>query len=243
MKDRFNKGDIVYWCSREGHKFSVKWGMVDEQFDRSVVYVDYLSPKETRLVNGIPMNEFKNEDKFNKLPKGWSYDTRLYEITNTDELKGVPFDITSPECIKNLYNEGLLVKDPTLFHGIIDVEINNQGYRLRKTYPMYHSHISSISIYPDKLHDNYADAKKEVDDNIAELHRQADLSDYDWSVEQIDMTLNRWQGLYDVSDLNKTEYRDWLLSMDNIEELEIRLYEGDIQWKYDRLKRWSNIEL
>lgn len=22
----FNKGDIVYWCNRIGHKFSVHWG-------------------------------------------------------------------------------------------------------------------------------------------------------------------------------------------------------------------------
>ena len=243
MKDKFNIGDIVYWCSREGYKFSVKWGMIVDQVRRSLTYIDYLSPKETRLVNGVPIDEFKSEDKFRKLPKGWSYNTRLYEITHTDELKGIPFDVKNPECIKDLYDKGLLVKDSTLFHGVIEEEINNQGYRIRKTYPMYHNHISNISIYPDKLHDNYADAKKEVDENIAELHRQANLSDYDWSVEQLDNTLNRWQGLYDISDLHKADYRNWLLSMDNIEELEVRLVGGDIQWKYDRLKRWNNIEL
>lgn len=243
MVKRFNKGDIVYWCGREGHHFSVKWCMVDEQFDRSIVYVDYLSPKETRLVNGIPIDEFESEEKFKKLPKSWSYDTRLYEITNTDELKDIPFDITNPELIKDLYEKGLLVKDSKLFHGVIEEEITNQGYRLRKTYPMWHRHISYTSIYPDKLYDNYSDAKKEVDENIAELHRQANLTDYEWSVEQIDNILNRWQGLYDISDLDKAEYRDWLLKLDDIEDIEVRLYDGDIQWKYWKNKRWSNIEL
>lgn len=243
MEKRFNKGDIVYWCSRTGHDFSVKWGIVDEQFNRSLVYIDYLSPKETRLVNGIPMDEFKSEEKFKKLPKGWSYDTRLFEVTHTDELKGIPFDIKDPGLIKDLYDKGFLVKDSTLFHGVIETEITNNGYRLRKTYPMYHNHISIISIYPHKLYDNYADAKKEVDENIAELHRQANLSDYDWSVEQIDNTLNRWQGLYDISDIEKQQYRDWLLKLDDVVDIEVRLWEGSIQWKYWKHKRWSSIEL
>ena len=130
MVKRFNKGDIVYWCNRKGHEFSVKWGMVDEQFDRSVVYVDYLSPKEIRLVNGVPIDEFKSEEKFRKLPKGWSYDTRLYEITCTDELKGIPFDIKDPKSIKELYDKELLVKDSTLFHGVIEAEITNKGLTL-----------------------------------------------------------------------------------------------------------------
>ncbi len=243
MVKRFNKGDIVYWCSREGHEFSVKWGMVDEQFDRSIVYVDYLSPKETRLVNGIPIDEFKSEEKFKKLPKGWSYDTRLYEITNTDELKDIPFDVKDPKSIKELYDKGFIVKDSTIFHGAIEEEITNQGYRLRKTYPMWRRHISSVSIQTHKLYDNYAEAKKEVDENIAELHRQANLSEYDWSVEQIDNTLNRWQALYDISNEQKQEYRDWLLELDKIEDIEVRIYEGEIQWKYWKNKRWSNIGL
>lgn len=243
MSKRYNKGDIVYWCSREGHKFSVKWGMVDEQFSRDLVYVDYLSPKETRLVNGIPIDEFKSEDKFKKLPKGWSYDTRLFKITSTGELQGIKIDTKDPKCIKDLYDKGYLVEDSKLFHGNIEAEITNQGYRIRKTYPMWCRHISSVSIQPHKLYDNYADAKKEVDENIAELHRQANLSEYDWSVEQIDNTLNRWQSLYDISDLDKAEHRDWLLKLDNIEDVEVRIYDGNIQWKYWKNKRWANIEL
>lgn len=49
----FNKGDIVYWCKQDGCRYGVEWGIVDEQF-YDVVCIDYLRPKECKLVNGIP---------------------------------------------------------------------------------------------------------------------------------------------------------------------------------------------
>ena len=36
FEKRFNMGDIVYWCHREGHEYSVHYGMVDEQFSDAV---------------------------------------------------------------------------------------------------------------------------------------------------------------------------------------------------------------
>ena len=63
---RFKTGDIVYWCHQCGHEYSVHWGMVDEQFSDAVC-VDYISVKERRRINGIPIDEFK-DDKYKKLP-------------------------------------------------------------------------------------------------------------------------------------------------------------------------------
>lgn len=31
--------------------------------------------------------------------------------------------------------------------------------------------------------------------------------------------------------------------MDNVENIEIRVYQGQIQWKYEDKKRWNYIEL
>jgi hypothetical protein len=59
------------------------------------------------------------------------------------------------------------------------------------------------SIRPDKAFFTYAEAQKEVDANNAELERIANLSDYDWSVEQIDKTLNIWQKLCGATDEEK----------------------------------------
>lgn len=38
-------------------------------------------------------------------------------------------------------------------------------------------------------------------------------------------------------------YREWLLSMKNVEEIETRISLGNIQWKYEKNKKWNNIVL
>ena len=246
---RFKSGDIVYWCHQEGHKYSVHWGIVDEQFNRSLVYIDYLLPKETRLVDGVPIDDFKSESKYRKLPKGWSYNTELFKITNkpfgddvgVDDVYKV--DLRNPETVKNLYDKGLLVEKIKIFDGEISADITKQGYRIVKKGVRWKHNITSISIRPDKLYHTYDEAKKEVDANIAEFKRQSELSEYDWSVEQIDNTLNRWQAMCSIMERDKQEYRNWLLELDKVEDIEVRLYGGDIQWKYWKNKRWRNIEV
>ena len=69
FEKRFNQGDIVYWCHKCGHEYSVHYGMVDEQFSDAVC-IDYLAPRERRRVDGVPIDEFQSEQRYRKLPKG-----------------------------------------------------------------------------------------------------------------------------------------------------------------------------
>lgn len=245
FEKRFNPGDIVYWCHRRGNEYSVHWGMVDEQFSDAVV-IDYLVPRERRRVNGIPIDEFQSEQRYRKLPKGWTYNTELFELTWDDFIpaeKEFKLDITDPNSIKSAYNQGFLVKDSTIFHGVIEADITKEGFRIVKKYPYYMRHIDYVSIRPNKVYFTYEEAKKEVDENIAEFQRQASLSDYDWSVEQIDKTLARWKFLNDASPETVEKYRSWLIGMKDVEYIETRIFGGDLQWKYWKNKRWNNIEL
>ena len=41
--------------------------------------VKRLRTPEVRLINGIPFDEFESEMEFKKLPKSWTYNTRLWE--------------------------------------------------------------------------------------------------------------------------------------------------------------------
>lgn len=243
MQKRYNTGDIVYWCHQCGNKYEVHWGMVDEQFSDAVC-IDYLHIKEHRVVNGIPFNEFESETRYRKLPKGWNYNTELFTLTSEipKELNSGILKLDNPEYLINLYNKGILVKDSEISRANIDVDITNEGYKLIKQCPRDDHHISRISIRPDRLYFTYCEAKEEVDKNIAEFQRQANLSEYDWSVEQIDKSLNLWAALYNINDKIKKAHRDWLLSMDNIENIETRVF-GDIQWKYWKNKKWNNIEI
>lgn len=245
FEKRFNQGDIVYWCHYNGAKYTVKWGMVDEQFS-DAVHIDYLALRERRKVDGVPIDEFQSEQRYRKLPKGWSYDTKLFELTIedlTEEEKEYVLDATEPECVKEAYEKGYLVKDETIFHGVIDSEITKDGFRVVKKTPMWGHHISNTSVRPDKVYFTFEEAKKEVDENIAELHRQANLTDYEWSVEQIDKTLNIYKCLWGLTEEKEKEYKDWLLGMENVEEIEVRISGGNLQWKYWDKKKWHNLEV
>lgn len=246
FEKRFNKGDIVYWCHHDGHgKYSVHWGMVDEQYSDAVM-IDYLEPRERRLVDGVPIDQFESEQRYRKLPKGWSYDTTLFKITYfdyTEEEKKFRFSYDDPEKIKEAYDKGWLVKSKNIFHGQIEVDITKDGFRIRKTYPMWKHHTDYVSIRPDRVYFTCAEAKKVVDQNIAEFMRQTELSDYEWSVEKIDETLAHYKNLTGASDEEVKQYRDWLLAMKKVEDIETRLCGGEIQWRYWNNKRWKNIEL
>lgn len=244
MSKRFSQGDIVYWCRQEGHNYSVAFGMVDEQFSDAVC-IDILEHKENRLVNGIPMDEFQSETKYKKLPKGWTYNTQLFEITYLDipddrMKKYINSKVDNPQDIKDMYDEGLLVKASTKFHGIIDTEITSEGYRVVRKHPMWTKPVTThTSIRPDRCYYTYQEALDEVVAHQEELKRQSSLTDEEWSIEQIDKALNR-------SMLPKDEAarcREWLLAMDKVDEIEVRLWCGLPQWKYEKNKKWNNIEL
>lgn len=204
FEKRFNKGDIVYWCHREEYGYSVQYGLVDEQFSDAVI-VDYIVPRERRIIDGIPIDEFKSEERYRKLPKGWTYNTKLFELTNEvlgEEEKEFLENckINNPKRIKEAYNKGYLVKKAKIFGGNIESEVTNKGFRIVKKWPMFVPYITHVSIRPDKVYFTYEEAKKEADDNIAELNRQAELSEYDWCVEQIDKTLSRFKFYKGLSD-------------------------------------------
>ena len=247
FEKRFNKGDIVYWCHREEYGYSVQYGLVDEQFSDAVI-VDYIVPRERRIIDGIPIDEFKSEERYRKLPKGWTYNTKLFELTNEvlgEEEKEFLENckINNPKRIKEAYNKGYLVKKAKIFGGNIESEVTNKGFRIVKKWPMFVPYITHVSIRPDKVYFTYEEAKKEADDNIAELNRQAELSEYDWCVEQIDKTLSRFKFYKGLSDEEINQYREWILGLDNIENIETRISGGEIQWRYLNKKRWCNIEL
>ena len=248
FEKRFNHGDIVYWCNRSGNEYSVKYGRVDEQFSDAVC-IDLLEPKETRYIDGVPIDEFKDNQKYRKLPKGWTYNTKLFDLEwRTDPEDEKLFNelyvrIDDPESIKKAYESGLLVKSDKIFHGCIGTDITKEGFRIIKKYPMWQHHITHVSIRPDKVYFTYQEAKAEVEEYFAEFRRQAALSDYEWAVEEIDKTLNHWKVFQDATDEEVNVYREWLLSMKNVEEIETRISFGNIQWKYEKNKKWNNIVL
>lgn len=85
----------------------------------------------------------------------------------------------------------------------------------------------------------------ERDAKIAELKRQAALSDEEWSLEQIEKDVRRYLHIYlGVLDLEQNKidkYMNFFKELPKVEDIETRLFGGMLQWKYYKNKAWKNV--
>ena len=244
--EKFPIGSIVYYVT---HKYDVSFGIVIAHFAGEVMLQKY-DVNSPRIINGIPEKEFETPSRWQKLPKGWTYNTKLLNIEyeKFDYIQGVYHEkkliMNNPDNIKKLIDDGILIKVNDKDYCWFETEIDTKnGWRVIRKYDYRNYHPSTVTVRFDKVYSTYAEAKKIIDDIRAEWKRQAALSDREWSIEQIDKTLNHWQQVYRVSDEQKQKCRDWIMELNDIEDVEIRLSQGYIQWKYLKNKKWSTIEL
>lgn len=91
------------------------------------------------------------------------------------------------------------------------------------------------------MYSTYEEAKEEVDKVIREFERQANLSEYDWSVEQIDKTIDRWRAVCGRTERETAECRNYILALDDVENVETRFVDWSVEWKYVKNKRWNKV--
>ena len=245
---KFQPGDVVYWVGRHRHspyEYYVDYGIVDEEFSDAVC-VDRLHIRDNRYINDVPYKEFPSVTKWQKLPKGWTYNTELFvmEWRNNDWAVLNTLRIDNPEDIKKALELGILVYlkdyDQTVPHSEIDKKL---GWRIRKECD------DSVYVYPhvtlqkDNAFKTYAEAQAVIDAQEAEWKRQSELTDEEWAVEQIDHDLQRWAKIYSKSPEEVQKVRDFLLGMNKVEDIETRVFDGDFQWKYWKNKKWRTIVL
>ena len=244
--EKFPISSIVYYVT---HKYDISFGVVIAHFAGEVMLQKY-DVNSPRIINGIPEKEFETPSRWQKFPKGWTYNTKLINIEyeNFDYVQGVYHEknliMNNSDNIKKLIDDGILIKVNDKDYCRFETEIDKKnGWRIVRKYNVQDYHPSTVTVRFDKVYSTYAEAKKIINDIRAEWKRQAALSDREWSIEQIDKTLNHWQQVYRVSDEQKQKCRDWILELKDIENVEVKLSHGFIQWKYIKNKRWSTIEL
>ena len=55
--------------------------------------------------------------------------------------------------------------------------------------------------------------------------------------------LGYYKNIYDLTDSEIRQYRDWILSQDDIENIELRIHFGNIEWRnWMKHKKWHGIE-
>ena len=244
----FQPGDVVYWVGH--YKWSavmyVDFGIVTEEFSNAVC-ADKLHTYDNRYINNIPYKEFPNVTEWHKLPKGWNYDTVLFNVDRKSSINHNLFKslhITNPDDIKYALEKGYLVRlqdyDQTVPHSEVDKKL---GWRIRKEHDNFSYVYPHVTLQKDSAFKTYAEAQAVIDAQEAEWKRQSELTDEEWSIEQIDHDLQRWGKIYSKSPEEMQRVRDFLLGMDKIEDIETRVFGGDFQWKYWKNKKWRTVVL
>lgn len=241
-------GDVIYFVSREGYNYEyvIKFGQITDIWSDGVCIYN-IFPKENRLINGIPYDEFSTPTKWQKLPKGWTYNTQLFTLETSDEDKETlsKIHVNNPEEIKQGIKDGVLITANQKDYSHIETEITKEGFRLIRKYDDDFGYYSRIYHWNDKIFKTYEDAKQWIDDYNAELKRQSELTDEEWSIEQIQNTVHNHFAIKfvdkDVKKEKEKRVMDYFLSLKNIEDVEVRSHCGHLQWKYWKNKKWNNI--
>lgn len=158
---------VCYYVERGFNgELYVSYGMYEYEKTYGGHKVSRLRPPEIRLINGIPFEEFQSETEFKKVPKGWTYSTDLYTVTeNLDKKEKINAAmkgryVTCPSDLQWLFDNGYLVKMENV-EPIIEPEFDHGTYRLRKKYPAWtQCYGSHNDRYPDEVFETYEAAEK-----------------------------------------------------------------------------------
>lgn len=242
---QFPVGSVVYFLRNRPMSFvkEVCFGTVLEHYS-SEIAVQIYELRDYREINGVPVKEFKTPSEWRKLPKGWSWDTVMFRVTNNypESFEDECFiDIQNPDKILRAINLGFLVKPSDNDHAEFRAEIDSKhGWRIIREYDKYHPDYLSLPF--NKVYASWREAREEIDRINEEFNRQKALTDLEWSIEQIDHELDRWAYIYSITPEAKKAVRDRIMALNNLEDVVVRMFEGHIEWKYDRNRRWIRIE-
>lgn len=238
-------GSVGYFVERSNnppYEYQVHFGIVKVHYPGEIALQLY-ELVDVRLINGTPIKEFETPTRWMKLPKGWTYSTKLYDLS-FGEFNHDPSDynLEKPEDILKAIDNGILVKVQDNDHARIETEIDKKdGFRIVRNYPPYDFYRTYVTVRFDKVYATYEEAKKELDAINAEFERQSELSDYDWSLEQIDKDINKCVAMAYITEKQGKEYRQRLIDMGKVEDIETRVFNGGLQWKYWKKKKWQTL--
>lgn len=246
--ERFPQGSVVYYIETEPCERIVKFGLADEYF-HDALYIKLLHLKDTRLINNIPYNEFKTPTRKQKLPKKWTYRTSLFtEGDDTSCYKEFrKIKISNPKTILDAYDKGYLIDAEKYDASWIESVIEQDGYYLTRKYPSVYNcperRVKPYIFVPyHKVYRTYEEAQRVIDDWEAEQQRRAAQTDYEWNAENLDYELDRFQYMYNKSNEDIQQIRDFILALPNFEDLEFKVFNGVFQFKNCNKKKWRNAE-
>ena len=241
------KGDIVYWVSSGvlNDMFPhprIMWGVVNEDY-HSVVNITIYERKDLRTLEGVLLKDWEPDYHMRKLPKGWTWNTRLFEVEEHDppaDFEACP--LSDSDRLKEYIRKGYLVPASENPRWYPKAEVTRDGWYIKKDYD--ERHITDVTLEKQKVYGTYEEAAKAVAAIEAELERQAGLTDAEWAEEEICKTVEYWARCIgeDPGTERVCKVRNALLALDRIEDVEVRVYHTRIQYRYWKRKRGIDVE-
>lgn len=256
---RFKKGDLVYFINRGGlftPYYYVDWGIVEDVYAGTYGLKLY-ELRDVRAIDGIPIKDYNfNSTKWRKLPKGWTYNTRLYsetEILTEEEREwrdekvfenGLPAAIWAFEGIENGW---LVTPSSQDKRAHIEAEVTSQGFRIVSKHPMYepssnntiiHRACDYVSIPFHQVYASHSEANEFIIEDRARLDKIANMTDREFFEYQVNTTLSKCDK---YTEEQREKIKSMLFTDPKFEEIETRIWMGYLQWKYENNKNWKEI--
>lgn len=224
-------GEICYFVNDWPLKPHITFGLYN--FKSTCTHsVQKLRTPEVRLINGIPFDEFESETEFKKLPKGWTYNTPLWEESidqaKYEKCKALfgSVKITDRLAIQKLYDAGLLVKAPVV-DLFIEAEFDHERYRIvKKAHDWPICYGESNTYHPDEVFESYEKASMYLNKLKAKRYQDGVYCDLLDAFENIDWVLEKYE--IDHGGREVEVIRQKLLSSPRIWEYALRYYNGQI---------------
>lgn len=227
--------------------YFVNFGLYNYTNDVGDVVLSLLRLNEYRTIDGVSVLDMKFPTEWQRLPKKWTYNTELFKLdwNRNFSTKLKVYNIKNRHDLKVAIEEEYLttLTDP-LYRFESEVDRNTASWRIVKRYnstaPL------TVTRKSNEIFDSYEEAEKHRNNIIKELERKCALSDEEWSIEEMEKTFNRYNKFYP----NKSEYlskaRDIILKLEHIEDVAVRIFDGYIEYMYDkngyRKNGWYRIE-
>ena len=242
----YHKGDIVYWIRQR----KVMWGIVDDEFTDGVLVSRYVV-KDWQTCNGVDVRDMDVPTAWRQLPKGWTYNTKLFEIgcsLSAEELElGNKFVCgyydADKDKLRELIHAGLIVPAYETMHfdnGHVVAEVEKGRFRLLYEHRKWTHEIGQATYHWKELYATYEEADAVIKADIAECQRIANLSEYDYAVWDMNDRLEKWR-TPNMTDEFIGKIRDWLLQLDNFEDYEFRGVAGGFQYKKYKNRKWLTV--
>lgn len=250
MEDMINK--IVYFVEERGGTFNIQFGLTEifDEYKGKYLVVLY-DLKDKRTVNDIPIDEFEStpwEKYKGDIESYW--DKLVIGDSRTDEERLLMHKLkyTNPDDIKTAIEQEIFVKRKPYPSARITIELSKDRKYIRFIKEIPHwvltygeDHRTFEMVSPEDICETYEEAKIKQAELIQDLANFRGMSDEEWSIEEIDKTLKR---IHDSA--LRQKYRDKLMSMDNIADLEIcKVGENQILYRYFKYPAnpWSRLKI